>query len=65
MDLQIKQETHKITAIQLPWKNEFIKAGAQIINDVRLDEIHNIDTGADVCKETRFQVKTVLEQKLI
>ena len=52
MNLQSRQESPKVPAIQLPWKNDTIKVGAQIINDVRLNEILNTVTDADVCKET-------------
>jgi hypothetical protein len=46
-NLSIKHESQKVAAIQLPWKNESTKAGAQIIKNVRLNEILNIDIGAE------------------
>jgi hypothetical protein len=35
----------------LPWKNESSKAGAQILKNVTLNEILNIDIGAEESKE--------------
>ena len=52
MNLQSRQESPKVPAIQLPWKNDSIKVGAQIINDVGLNEILNTVIDADICKET-------------
>jgi hypothetical protein len=50
-NLQIKHESQKVAAIQLPWINEATKAGVQNIKNVRLNEILNIDVGADISKE--------------
>jgi len=50
-NLQIKHDSQKVAAIQLPWLNESTKAGAQNIKNVRLNEILNTDVSADDSKE--------------
>jgi len=50
-NLQIKHDSQKVAAIQLPWLNESTKAGAQNITNVRSNEILNIDVSGDDSKE--------------
>jgi hypothetical protein len=50
-NLPSNNESQKVSAIKLPWKKEAIKAGAQIVKNVGLNEILNVDIGAEDSKE--------------
>ena len=50
-NLPSNNESQKVSAIKLPWKKEAIKAGVQIVKNVGLNEILNVDIGAEDSKE--------------